>query len=371
MFAPVYRPSDGQQTFLARRTRRENKRRRDAASSDDDASSHIKAQPADSGSDTELDVRTHSVSKTDPYHVAGYSREAELPPPPFPHAPLKSPVTTRAVEEELAALNPPLYMPRKAPEDASTSLKRRHVENLTTVMHTCMLKRDWQRAARAWGLLLRTEIAGRGVDVRQHGRWELGAELLIRSNEEDGFKLAREYHDRLILQYPHTARTQNTINALVFYPALFETWICEVQDRFQKEKRQAKDESSGSASSETSDHEDPDVSMASISSESSRITNQQQLERALPIARRMDELLIEPPYDTSGALLQLRGTVGLWISDLYSAVGEGVEDGVPPDMEGRRERLKAMSSFQRCRNIGFELPQYALDLLDSDRTDEG
>ncbi|KYG45666.1 hypothetical protein M433DRAFT_42802, partial [Acidomyces richmondensis BFW] len=229
------------------------------------------------------------------YHVAGYPRQAELPPAPFPHASINP--RTRAdketVEEELAALNPPLYAPRRALDDSSTSLKRQHVENLTTILHTCMLKGDWQRATRAWGLLLRTEVAGRGMDVRRHGRWGIGAELLMRNsiNVQDGFKLAREYYERLILQYPHTPHSQET-SSLVFYPALFNIWIYEVQNRYRV------------------------LSENDVDHMSELILRRQELEDALPISQRMDDLIRSPPYDTNVELLKLRAMVALWVSDL-------------------------------------------------------
>lgn len=337
IFAPVYRPSKHQQTFLLRQQKLANKKRkRDQDSGDEDGF----RTPSRQRPDGDVVPRTpasafHPVNKTDPYHVAGHPRELPLPPPPFPHAAVRDvSEPKRPIEEELAKLNPPLYV-QPAADDKSTSLKRRHLDNLTTILHTCMLKGDWQRAYRAWSLIIRTEIAGRGVDVRRNGRWGIGAELLMRrkdasrgevtdlANDDiaqsefslEGFKLARDYYERLILQYPHTARSSSGFNATAIYPALFNIWIYEVQDRSKRARKafhsdtpdQNQDKDDGPASHQSFDTEQ--------SNELQRI-RLTELEQAEQIAQRMDELFQTPPYDKDTELRRLRGMVALWVADL-------------------------------------------------------
>ncbi|KAK5117845.1 hypothetical protein LTR85_008619 [Meristemomyces frigidus] len=416
IFAPVYRPSAGQQGFLARQQKRERKRRRDGEASeseDEDATLAFKQSPEpDEGQRTASFI--HPVHKTDPYHVAGHPREVPLPPAPFPHAPvLDWKPAKKPAEEELAALNPPLYVAKESPEDRSTSSKRRHIDNLTTVLHTCMLRGDWPRASRAWALLLRTETAGRGMDVRQHGRWGIGAELLMRQRQkhpvqappfaspagsdqpqgrtanvptdygqpaftDEGFRLAREYYERLILQYPHTPRTQHTVNAVAFYPALFNIWIYEAQDRSKRARQRPDvDRPVSSSGSERS----ADFSTTSSTRGSAAAARQQELEEALPVAQRMDELMLSPPYDTSLALLQLRGMVGLWISDLYTSNDNRapsddeqdvlqrigcVEAARSRKLAARQERERARGAASKVRAAGGELPIVMAHLLESD-----
>lgn len=352
-FAPVYRPTKGQQTFLALEQKREARKRK----RDDESGSSSAEQPS---SDSDDDAKPYSVlasapsvNRTDPYHVAGLSREHPLPRYPFPHAPVKSAdVPRRSSQEELAAVNPPLYVPKVEVDDQSTSLKRRHLDNITVILHRCMLKGDWERASRAWGLLARTEIGGLGIDVRQHGRWGIGAEILMRREKEtvpqqspearrssvddasslhdeasdlpssrpahrfadEGFKLAREYYERLVLQYPHTPHTQHTVNAKVFYPALFNIWVYEVQARYQHLRDQAFRTRRSSSHSIASDNADEHASPANQDLASREIAD------ATPIAERLDELLLSPPYDISEPLLRLRGMMGLWLSDLYRSL---------------------------------------------------
>lgn len=412
IFAPVYRPSEGQQTLLARHQKREHKRTRDQkdsnTDSEDDGTAPVKRSPGPEDSQPFL----HPVRKTDPYHVAGHSREAPLPPPPFPHAAVpdtKPP--SKSVEEELAALNPPLYVAKESAEDRSTSSKRRHIDNLTSLLHICMLRGDWPRASRAWALLLRTETAGRGMDVRQHGRWGIGAELLMRQMQEpvqalqrpsssagsdrsrddvaaddeppafsdEGFRLAREYYERLILQYPHTPRTQHSVNALAFYPALFNIWIYEVQDR-SKRARQRRPSAEQPVSPSASEHSGTPSHDDSTTATSA--AREQELAEALPIAQRMDELMLSPPYDTSPALLQLRGMVGLWLSDLYTAhaspeaSSDDVEDSFQQmsrvesarsrKLAARAERERAKQAVLKLRAVEGELPDVLAGLVDGE-----
>jgi len=353
-FAPVYRPTKGQQTFLAREHKREARKRKREEESESSAAEQSSSD-SDDAKPYSVVASAPSVNKTDPYHVAGLSREHPLPRYPFPHAPVKSAdVPRRSSQEELAAVNPPLYIPKVEVDDQSTSLKRRHLDNITVILHRCMLKGDWERASRAWGLLARTEIGGLGIDVRQHGRWGIGAEILMRREKEkvpqmstaarraseddtsfvqdeptdtptnqsahqfadEGFKLAREYYERLVLQYPHTPHTQHTVNAKVFYPALFNIWVYEVQARYQHLRHQASRARRSSSQSIASDNADEHAGTASRDLASREIAD------ATPIAERLDELLLSPPYDISEPLLRLRGMMGLWLSDLYRSLAK-------------------------------------------------
>lgn len=397
IFAPVYRPKKHQETFLARQQKLESKnnskkRKRGAdSSSDDDVEPDDDDAPRVSSSPEPPRIAFHPVNRTDPYHIAGHSREEPLPLPPFPHAALKeskTPVPQKSLDEKLASLNPPLHVlpPATSSDDkpGAHSLKRRHLDNLTTILHRCMLKGDWKRAERAWGLLIRTEIAGRGVDVRRNGRWGIGAEVLMRRNAEaptpeendgddgresldsedeayvrsrvagsesspfsdQGFKLAREYYERLILQYPHTPRTQNLFNALTVYPALFNVWIYEVQDRSNRARSKL---SNLHYSLEDSNNEEDNFDERNNNNITLNRIRTEELQAALPIAERMDQLLLSPPYDTSTILLQLRGMVALWIADLYSELADLEERDVAPDGDG-----DVMDEVDAARNRGVE-----------------
>ncbi|EMC93688.1 hypothetical protein BAUCODRAFT_114218 [Baudoinia panamericana UAMH 10762] len=376
IFAPIFRPTKSHKPSVSEAVKSARKRKREAGASEEDVDQDAQLSTASSPSleSAAHDAKTafqHPVKRTDPYFVAGHSREEPLPPTPFPHAAVKNIDTQQAVASDLAALNPPLYVPGVTSDDPNTSLKRRHIDNLTTLLHTCMLRGDWERAARAWGLLLRVEVDGRGMDVRQYGRWGIGAELLLRRGAKgqsllskqatspftnEGFRLARDYYERLILQYPHTPRNQYGINALTFYPALFSVWIYEVEDRSRR-ARQA---------NTPDDH----ASFNDI--------RRNELQEAKAIAQRLDDLLMTPPYDTAVPLLELRGMVGLWLSDLHTTLAEplggGDEDSKDDihsdDGEAQRQReeaqhqkQKALHYLQKAKARGVGLQESVTSLL--------
>jgi hypothetical protein len=418
IFAPVYRPA--KQPLLALLQREQSKKRKRGQDSSDedevnDAASQISAESDPSR--TQPTRAFHPVNKKDPYHVAGHSREEPLPLPPFPHAAIKEPSKKKIpIDEELAALNPPLYVPPAHRDDKSTSLKRRHLDNITTILHRCMLRGDWQRASRAWSLLLRTEIAGRGIDVRRNGRWGIGAEILMRGGtqqnqgigngvhedvgepstrvpdhdaglaatqsqfSDEGFKIARQYYERLILQYPHTPYTQHRVNALAIYPALFNIWVYEVQDRSNRARKQV-----ASPESELVEGSDDSMHSDSVNLDQKRLFQQirsEELEQALPIASRMDELLLSPPYDTSTSLLQLRSMVAMWTSALHTELADSADqslndsdrssgtdirqDSERHQAESRKSLQKAKKLFTRLHASDVQLPPEALALLAED-----
>lgn len=173
-FAPVYRVPVSQRSFLTREQQRAGKRKRDADDSDahDDGAGSHQNQPIQLEHDPREPRVPHPVNKTDPYHVAGWPREKPLPGGNFPHAAVKDDAAqaSLSVEAELARMKPPIYAPKHLLPHSSGSIVRRHLDNLTAILHKSMLNQDWKRASRVWGLMLRTEIDGNGIDIRQHGK---------------------------------------------------------------------------------------------------------------------------------------------------------------------------------------------------------
>lgn len=246
--------------------------------------------------------------------VAGLSSADDafqVPAPPFPHAPPREPrprFTAARVQQELASLKDGSL----APKAATPALRTSHLNVLSTIMHRCLLEGDYQRASRAWGMILRTEAHGTPVEPRYNGLWGLGAELLLRPNSghgrddplsdgyqysEDGFQLAKDYYERLILQYPVRNFQPHAVDATTFYPPLFSVWIMQVLESSRRKRRQLKDDETTTA-------------------EDRRAREADELAGAREISRRLEDLLQSPPYDKNAQLLVLRGHVGLWISDL-------------------------------------------------------
>lgn len=163
----------------------------------------------------------------------------------------------------------------KARETRGSYLKLRHLGVLTAIVQRCLLEGDIKRATKAWSLLLRAQVGGRGLDLRSTAYWGIGAELLIRSGqsrplwkkplssrpEEDGdsereqdddnelqkrqqagppawgtkegIAAAKEYYERLILQHPYLRQFADvSISSLDFWPAMMSCEIWGVQQEY-------------------------------------------------------------------------------------------------------------------------------------------
>ncbi|KAL1861990.1 hypothetical protein Plec18170_000814 [Paecilomyces lecythidis] len=285
------------------------------------------------------------------YRIAGLSFDKELPGGNFPHAPAKEEplqrTTEKSVLKELASMSPPLYIPQSSAQRGN--LRFQHLAVMTAILHRCLLEGDFVRAGRAWGLLLREEFGGHPIDVRQEGRWGIGAEILLRrdlqisqqgvggagreGNQQPsreapqtlftrkGFEDAKEYYERLILQHPYRKAAPNAISSINFYPAMFGLWIYVVQEESNvaREALHRTDEDS----SENPSDDDEVASRSDIAKPSKGkqklvlAARARELEEAKQIAARMDELMVSPPYSDSPELLRLRGMVSLWIGDLF------------------------------------------------------
>ncbi|KAF2242936.1 hypothetical protein BU26DRAFT_493722 [Trematosphaeria pertusa] len=254
----------------------------------------------------------------------------ELPPPPFPHTPAaasKGQFTYASVAEEMASLTPAVFDPAGGTSD-KRALRQKHLEILSTVMHRCLLEGDYDRASRAWGMILRTQAAGRPIDPRNHERWTISAELLLRRkpssesnyirNEgvharspdeeqpqvhedetftEDGFELALDYLKRLTVQYPYRKLAPRAVDARTFLPPYFELRIREV---YEKSKHAHAHEAA---------------------------LREEELAQARDICKELDGKMESPPFDKHEGLLQLRVKLGLWISDLILGTAQsGGED---------------------------------------------
>ena len=284
---------------------------------------------------------------------------------PFPHAPAAAtsapgtkPPTFAELDNDFAALKPPLLFDvaqEIGPGSGHrTTLKRRHVAVLTAILHRGLLQRDWVRAGRAFGMLLRTEMGGAGVELRRHGLWGIGAEILLRApgqeealrrratrsasacgEDEDadvadadeadadeapafftakGMERARRYYERLVLQYPYRSWAPGWLSSLHFYRAMFGLWIAYVGDqqkRVQLPRRSEKPALSPDAMRDTSpsDVEDQD-------SGTTRKFGLTLYGQAGEIAKRMDEVLLSYPYCDDADLWELRGHVAHWMADM-------------------------------------------------------
>lgn len=283
----------------------------------------------------------------------------------FPH---RSQTSSRSkfkeeIAYELTTLKPALSFARGPNYDIQTNLagdpglRQRHLAAMTTTLQRCLLEGDYIRAGRAWGLLLRSEHGGHTMDLRTNNRWGIGAEILLRRDVElarkrkegrmsnlheiamldqarncwfnvDGFEKAKNYYERLVLQYPYRKAAPNAKGPLDFYRAMFGLWIYAVNeqhsaelgsirkhtDRSQHHERRVDDETE--SESESDGASASDVEMELRYSQERERGRKSTLQRAQEIASRLAELLISPPYTNSDIFRDLREMIDMWIKDL-------------------------------------------------------
>ena len=325
---------------------------------------------------------SHEIAKQ--YRTAGQPFGEDPPGGHFPHASDRSTEKRPSevecnLDEELATLHPPLFVAQG--QRGALGLKRQHVADLVTLMHRCLLREDYVRAGRAWSMLLRTEVNGHPMDPRKNDRWGVGAEILLRCNTDseeqqtrahqgsfdgdcdhgksqkqsdscesftkENVELARDYYERLILQYPYRKVFPNATSALDFYPAMFGLWIYSVQKqrndalnlveeawrRSELSSRESFLERLRHGRSKSVDRRHVQVGEL----------HKHALASGREIATRLDELLTSPPYSDDIKLWNLVGMVALWIGDLEQAAKPSyttTESGqsMSIDTENSRER---------------------------------
>ena len=280
----------------------------------------------------------------------------------FPH---QSQTSSRSkvkeeIAHELTTLKPALSSAKGPNYDIQTGLagdpglRQRHLAAMTTTLQRCLLEGDYIRAGRAWGLLLRSEHSGHTMDLRSNNRWGIGAEILLRRDVElarkrkdgqmsnlhemamldqarscwfsvDGFEKAKNYYERLVLQYPYRRAAPNAVGPLDFYCAMFGLWIYAVNEQHSAELRTVRKPANRSqhherrVDKETDSEGESDASDIEIdlrySQERERV-RKSTLQRAQEIASRLAELLISPPYTNSDMFKTLREMIDRWIRDL-------------------------------------------------------
>ncbi|KAI9779232.1 MAG: hypothetical protein M1839_007484 [Geoglossum umbratile] len=437
-----------------KRKRDEQEEEGDSGSTTDDKSSGSRPATAGKGRDHEPISEFTPVTQRSlaalaapvdarQYQAAGQSSQKPLPESPFPHRPVypqdepgpgRGNATSRVCQDELANLSPPLFVPNPSYTNASVAapqqhskLRLRHLSILTTIFHRCVLDGDFLRAGRAWGMILRAESGGKGAHLRKEGRWGIGAEILLRRDTEvsmlddtserengeegdkqpdymkhhmgtwftrQGFEKAKEYYERLILQYQFRKWVPHSVSSLDFYPAMFGTWVYMVQAEYKTGQNGSREQLealllqdnrlSGSESTSSPDRQDRLHEKHASELENLR---QKSLREAEEISARMDELMLSPPYSDSPQLWGLRGMISLWISDLCIAnrairessieqdIGNVVETSVSRRIQEQTQRRrneeirKAKTAFERARRGGADIGEGYMPLLEDSIND--
>ncbi|KAH6717271.1 hypothetical protein BKA61DRAFT_320923 [Leptodontidium sp. MPI-SDFR-AT-0119] len=364
---------------------RKRKRPRATEESSDDENSSLDGESAAPAATNPLSLTPLEIAQ---YQLAGLELDEELPEVKgFPHRALpqsfgskgkRGRVWGRETVEELD-IEGEEKEEEGGKEDNEAERKSRgpwlrnqHLSVLTTILHRCLGEGDIQRASRAWAMLLRMQISGKGVDIRSTGYWEIGAGLLMRSldkkrrytyeNDEsdveeeavgedtgverrwgsrEGLELVKSYYERLILEFPYNRQFQRSVSALDFWPAMVGCEIYGVQIEQKEglrkvEKQEEKDDEDDGSGDESLDsdeieEEDPEEDIFTMNQRRKEKVRRKRAEkrwverddvrrRALAasekIAAKLEEVMTIPPYSDSHNLLRLRGMLALYIGDL-------------------------------------------------------
>lgn len=325
---------------------KQKKRKRGAAEPEDE---DVDGRPE---SREPVSIASLTANQAAQYRLAGADLSDGVPAHPFPHRD-KSADKPEVKEDGIASLF--------QNDEDQVSLRQRHLSVLSTIMHNSLLKGDYRRAGRAWAMLLRSgpmamRLEQTTMDLHRDGRWEIAAEILLRRRPnymgpdslpaftETGLRAARDFYERLIVQFPIHPNRMNT--QIDFYLAMFSLWIYEVTERAKAVCQRIAERSNDTSTDVLAENFDPrENNSDSITTELSIELNQIQTEEiqgARQIATRLDELLSSPPYDKDPRLLHLRGSVALWMGDLMGS-------------EREREHGRAGECFQRAVANGGRL----------------
>ena len=277
----------------------------------------------------------------------------------FPHSTAETApsLSKGRISNELATVNPSLYvttrrLPTATAEKVSSNLRLRqhHLCTVTAILHRSLLHGDYIRAGRAWATLLRAEQNGHSMDLRTHGRWGVGAEILMQSESQmaqktldhsvveissstcnlgvkaESMEKGQEYYERIALQYPYRKAFPDATGPLDFSLAMFSHWIHTINERNLR-ALMAVQSSDSDINEHNAEASDDDVQRSSASDmEPDCYRQHEQVKRdtlqcAYEIANRLDGLLESPPYSDNPKFWKLCGELSLWIADLSEAAG--------------------------------------------------
>lgn len=468
---PIWRQAVSAETAEGRKRKRKAEVQPDGHSSQEDEP----PTPSAPSSDT-INPLSHSPNTLRQFALAGLSPEEELPSrahPNFPHRSLppgwqpgdvrsrrrrsRSAAATSESEADADTDGEAAGVPSRRAQQRSGELLSsqadifKHMSTMMAILHRCIHEGDMVRAKRAFRLLLGT----RDVDIRLNDMWTMGAEILMRDGESkatrkhqqpqgrrrgegeedpedpaddarpppsrwgsaDNMEKVRDYLESLAQHYPYDIKFSRSINAVDFWPALYNIEIYNVD----AEHRRALHRLEESAALEEEDDEGNDESHLSGSEDDDgddyearfqRRSERREEERAKrrwaakdeishetriaaqQIAERMDNLMMAAPYTTHVELLRLRGMLSLFIGDLHlpnrllrhnSVPGSATENGLgattlkerlrnQPQSQEDREAVwrwesevdKARQHFERMVEKGVKLEPWLEKYLDPD-----
>lgn len=369
-FASTTTRSSSRNPLGAPHSAHEAKRKANAESSE--VSNRHHSAPADPASSSSLPLNRIAAEE---FRTAGQPFDRALPQFPFPHAAVKESARARSRPQRSETTPPSLdsepsvggssqsdedgfKVIAKPKSSSDAGLRQQHYTVLTSLLHRCLMEKDYMRASRAWGMLLRLEVHGHPLDIRVQERWGIGAELLLHGNTNDevqpsleNLMRAKDYYERLILQYPFRKYSPDTVSSLTFYPVMFGIWIYSIQLRYKMVVQESAGRSKGDDNPEATHISENELeeSVSSIPStqtavqiEACRIA----VDQANEVVKKLGELLTSPPYSDHPCLWKIQGMLYLWLSQLL--------DRNPKENQQERQKAlrKAYEAFSRAVKEG-------------------
>jgi RNA polymerase I specific initiation factor len=326
-----------------------------------------------------------SPSDQEQYRTSGLDPRLSPPPPPFPAAPVPDISSTHLLPDGggvdgldvltqakllLDAHKPTLYHAPGLKYSTMSGQRTRetHLAVMNTVLHRSLLDGEYERAGRAFALMLRANPLGPRM-LRRRDVCGVGAEILLRrrwrdrrgedddSDDEDddeeqgrvssdaepfisdrSFDLVKDYFERLAVEYP--LKVHGRGDKLNFWPSFFKLWIYQALEHSKHARIQAlatrDDDSMAVSSSDEEDNEDD------------RRIRTKELDDARAIAERFDEIVQTAPCDKHPELLRLRGMVSQWIADLLLDSASKSRPSTQVDSARSRELRIAEDMFARA-----------------------
>ncbi|KAL9621307.1 MAG: hypothetical protein Q9160_004198 [Pyrenula sp. 1 TL-2023] len=324
---------------------------------DDDVPS-ISAQRASSSQPRPI----HTLDDIAQFRVAGHEVSEAIPQHPFPHRQSRSSETFENDSQD-ANLQSEDSAQADEQDDPKPSrertLRQQHMSVLVTLLHRCVMQKDYVRARRAFGLLLRHEVGGQPFDVRTGATWGIGAEILMHSNSESQlrplptiltrndsmateplseslnlrpsaptrhtFELTKRYFESLSVQYGYNSSHPRMFSAVDFELAMFEFWIYTLQEELKK----ADVDGSRSPSSGNSDilGQDPMPDLFPPTNKATTDALESIITEANDIQGQLENLMQAPIYSNRPDYLNIYEGVKQWIGDLRSRISPRLSPG--------------------------------------------
>ncbi|KAK1641214.1 hypothetical protein BDP81DRAFT_390495 [Colletotrichum phormii] len=273
---------------------------------------------------------------------------------------------------------------------------------------------DIPNAKRAFGILARSTVHGKPVDVRRNNYWALGAEILMReggsaratATDDEAYPFAnapvvRDYFRDLIQRFPYNFKHRHAVCAVDFWPALLSYEVFQVHAqhaaslrRMNREAEDWEDESwqepssllGGGGGDSMMDGSDFHARSEQVNGRDTRLRQARDqirlktLDMLREVAGRMNDLLEDRPFSHSAELWRVRGMVSLYIGDLLIPAythddddddDEGVQQMAEARVRREAERNNARSSFQKMAEHGGKLDALIQRLMAPVEEDEG